>query len=155
LVVLRTFSKAMSMAGLRAGYLLAAPALVREVSKAKLPYNLNFVTETVAAEVLRRRSLLEPQVEAIRAERDRLYAALAEMSGLTVYPSEANFILFRVVADGLDHRTLFDRLLAEFGVLVRDVSAYPMLDGCLRVNAGTPEENDVFLAGMAAILPSG
>jgi histidinol-phosphate/aromatic aminotransferase/cobyric acid decarboxylase-like protein len=60
-----------------------------------------------------------------------------------------------VVADGLDHRTLFDRLLAEFGVLVRDVSAYPMLDGCLRVNAGTPEENDVFLAGMAAILPSG
>src|SRR5690606_28411522 len=69
LIVLRTFSKAMSLAGMRAGYLLGHPALVEQIAKAKLPYNLNFVTETVAAELLRQRHLLQPQVEAVREER--------------------------------------------------------------------------------------
>ncbi len=65
LVVLRTFSKAMALAGLRAGYLLGHPALVAEVNKAKLPYNVNFFTESAAAEVLRRRELLQPQIASI------------------------------------------------------------------------------------------
>lgn len=155
LIVLRTFSKALALAGLRAGYLLGHPELVREVSKAKLPYNLNFVTESVAAEVLRNRHLLAPQVETIRHERDRILAGLGALPALTVYPSAANFVLFRVDHPEIDHREVFRRLLEEHGVLVRDVSSYPMLERCLRVNAGTPEENDVFLAGMAAILGSG
>ncbi|HEX2095359.1 MAG TPA: aminotransferase class I/II-fold pyridoxal phosphate-dependent enzyme, partial [Longimicrobiaceae bacterium] len=75
-VVLRTFSKAMALAGLRAGYLLGDPALVAEVNKAKLPYNINFFSEVAAAEVMRARELLAPQVEAIRRERDRLYEGL-------------------------------------------------------------------------------
>jgi histidinol-phosphate aminotransferase len=152
LVVLRTFSKAMSMAGLRAGYMLAQPALTTEVSKAKLPYNLNFVTETVAAEVLRHRALLRPQVAIIRVERDRLYAGLVAIPGLTVFPSDANFILFRVDLAGMDHRTLFRRLLDDYGILVRDVSRYVMLDRCLRVNAGTPQENDAFLEAVGEIM---
>jgi histidinol-phosphate aminotransferase len=152
LVILRTFSKAMAMAGLRAGYLLAHPDLAREVSKAKLPYNLNFVTETVAAEVLRNRSALDGQITAIRAERDRLITKLGEMEGVRVFPSDANFVLFRVERRDLDHRDVFARLLSERGVLVRDVSGYPMLEGCLRVSAGTPEENGEFLAGMRDIL---
>ncbi len=152
LIVLRTFSKAMSMAGLRAGYLLAHPDLVREISKAKLPYNLNFVTETVAAEVLRHRGLLQPQVEIVRSERDRIIEELGAIAGLTVFPSAANFILFRVERPGLEHTEVFRRLLDEFGVLIRDVSAYPMLEKCLRVNAGSPEENTVFLEAMRAIV---
>jgi len=155
LIVLRTFSKAMSLAGLRAGYLLGHPELVRELSKAKLPYNLNFVTETVAAEVLRNRALMQPQIEEIRRGRDRIAEGLAAMRGLRVYPSEANFILFRVEVEEMDHREVFTRLLEEHGVLIRDVSMYPMLDGCLRVNAGTPEENEAFLRGMEAILAGG
>jgi histidinol-phosphate aminotransferase len=151
LIVLRTFSKAMSMAGLRAGYLLAHPELTREISKAKLPYNLNFVTETVAAEVLRNRELLLPQVEIIRSERDRIVRELDRVDGLRVFPSSANFILFRVERDGLEHTAVFRRLLDEFGVLIRDVSAYPMLERCLRVNAGSPEENTVFLDGIREI----
>lgn len=152
LVILRTFSKAMSLAGLRAGYLLAQPVLVREIAKAKLPYNLNFVTAAVAAEVLRSRHLFEAQVARIRTERDRMVEAMATMPGIRVFPTAANFILFRVIRDDLDHRLLFQRLLEDHGVLVRDVSGYAMLERCLRVNAGTPEENDAFLGGLRGLL---
>ncbi|MDQ3388647.1 MAG: histidinol-phosphate transaminase [Gemmatimonadota bacterium] len=151
-VVLRTFSKARAMAGLRAGYLLAHAALAAEVSKAKLPYNINFFTEIAAAEVFRARALLEPQVEAIRATRDRLSAALGEISAIRVFPTAANFVLFRVERAGISHTEVFDRLLREHGILVRDVSGYPMLDGCLRVNAGTPEETEAFLSALRSIL---
>lgn len=152
LVILRTFSKALSLAGLRAGYLLAHPQLAAEIAKAKLPYNINFITETVAAEVLRSRALLQPRVDELRRERDRMIAEMRATAGIRVYPSDANFILFRVERDDLDQRVVFHRLLEEYGVLVRDVSGYPMLERCLRVNAGTPEENDVFLRGLREIL---
>ena len=154
-VVLRTFSKAMAMAGLRAGYLLGDPALAAEVHKAKLPYNINFFTEVAAAEVLRGREQLEPLVAAIRAERDRLHEGLRAIPGLRVFPSAANFVLFRVEKPGLTHARLFERLLDEHGILVRDVSKYPMLAGCLRVNAGTPEETGEFLDATRAIVTEG
>ena len=155
LVVLRTYSKAMALAGLRAGYMLADPRLVTEVNKAKLPYNVNFFTEAVAAEVLRSRELLQPQIDGIREQRDRIVAELGRLPGLRVFPSEANFVLFRVDGERLDHRGVFERLLERHGVLVRDVSAYPMLERCLRVNAGTPEETTAFLAAMAGIMDGG
>jgi len=145
MVILRTFSKAMAMAGLRAGYMLAHPALVAEVNKGKLPYNVNFFTEAAAAEVLRARHLLAAQVEKIRTSRDHLLEGLRAIPGLRVFPSEANFVLFRVETERLDHGAVFQSLLREHGILIRDVSSYPMLQGCLRVNAGTPEETDAFL----------
>ncbi|MBV9773863.1 MAG: histidinol-phosphate transaminase [Gemmatimonadetes bacterium] len=154
-VVLRTFSKAMALAGLRAGYLLGDPALVTEVNKAKLPYNINFFTEVAAAEVLRAADLLEPQIEAIRRERDRLYEGLRQIPGIRAFPSGANFVLFRVEREGLIHTRVFDRLLEEHGILVRDVSKYPMLAGCLRVNAGTPEETGEFLEALRDIVTGG
>lgn len=152
LLVLRTFSKAMALAGLRAGYLLGDPAVVEQVNKAKLPYNINFYTEAIAAELLRAKDELQPHVDEMRAERARLEQGLRGLRGIRVYPSESNFVLFRVTSPGLDHRVVFERLLKEQGVLIRDVSKYPMLERCLRVNAGTPEENDTFLRGMAVIL---
>lgn len=155
LVVLRTFSKAMAMAGLRAGYMLAHPALAAEVNKAKLPYNVNFYTEVAAAEALRSRALLAPMVEEMRSERDRLFRELQSIPGLRVYPSAANFVLFRVTSPKVDHVEVFSRLLHDHGVLVRDVSRYPLLERCLRVNAGTPEENDVFLAALREIMEEG
>ena len=148
LILLRTFSKAMALAGLRAGYLLAAPELTREVNKAKLPYNINFFSELAAAEVLRSRDLLDSQIREIREQRDRLYAGLAAMPEVHAYPSEANFVLFRV----RNHKQVFARLLEEHGILVRDVSSYPMLDECLRVNAGTPDETGEFLAALPRCL---
>src|SRR5690606_37396958 len=145
LVVLRTFSKAMALAGLRAGYMVADPRLVREVNKAKLPYNINFFTEAVAAEVLRSRELLRPQIEMMREQRTRTERALQALPGVRVFHSEANFVLFRVESDRIDNRGVFERLLEGCGILIRDVSAYPMLEGCLRVNAGSPEETGAFL----------
>jgi histidinol-phosphate aminotransferase len=152
IVVLRTFSKAMAMAGLRAGYLLAHPALAAEVHKAKLPYNINFFTEVAAAEVLRGRALLAESVENIREQRDRLLREMAEVPGIRVYDSAANFVLFRVLSPRITHTRLFERLLGEHGILVRDVSKYAMLDGCLRVNAGTPDETGEFLDALRTIM---
>jgi histidinol-phosphate aminotransferase len=152
LVVLRTFSKAMAMAGLRAGYMLAHPALAAEVNKAKLPYNINFFTEVAAAEVLRARHLLEPGVAKLREERDRLIREMGAIPGLRVFPSAANFWVFRVESANITHTRLFERLLDEYGILIRDVSKYPMLENCLRVNVGSPEENDELLGAVRAIM---
>jgi len=152
LVVLRTFSKAMAMAGLRAGYLLGDPALVEQIDKAKLPYNVNFFTESAAAAVLRRRDLLAPQVARIREERDRLERGMRALPGIHTFPSAANFLLFRVTTPETDHREVFRRLLEEHGILVRDVSRYPMLERCLRVNAGTHDETGAFLDALRAIM---
>jgi histidinol-phosphate aminotransferase len=152
LVVLRTFSKAMAMAGLRAGYMLAHPALAAEVHKGKLPYNINFFTEVAAAEVLDGRALLEPNVGRMREQRDRLLAEMASVPGIHVYPSAANFVLFRVQSPRITHTALFQRLLDEHGILVRDVSKYPMLERCLRVNAGTSDETGAFLDALRQIM---
>ena len=81
--------------------------------------------------------------------------ALAEMArvpGIHVYGSAANFILFRVTSGAITHTELFRRLLDEHGILVRDVSKYPMLDRCLRVNAGTEEETTAFLDALGSIM---
>ncbi|MET0648394.1 MAG: histidinol-phosphate transaminase [Pyrinomonadaceae bacterium] len=146
LAVFRTFSKAMALAGLRVGYLLAAPELAREVSKAVLPYNLNAFSQTaaeVAVELYE--TELRPTVERIVAERGRLYAELQHIEGLAPVPSCANFM---VVRSSIEPRRVYDELLEGHGVLIRDVSGYPMLGEYFRVSVGTPDENDRLLEGL-------
>jgi histidinol-phosphate aminotransferase len=145
LVVLRTFSKAMAMAGLRVGYLLADPALVREVNKARLPYNLNFVSQAAALAVLEDPALMRESVERIVTARQELFRRLAHVAGVRPYPSHANFILFEL--EEADPRAVFESVWKR-GVLVRDVSAYPRLGRCLRVSVGSDEENEAFLAAL-------
>jgi histidinol-phosphate aminotransferase len=150
LIVLRTFSKAMAMAGLRVGYLLGHPALVEQVSKAKLPYNLNIFSMAAAEAAVEHFDLLKPQIELLICERQRVFEQLQRIPGVKAYPSEANFIAFKTEAPAA---AVFDALLAE-GVLVRDVSRYPMLDKFLRVSIGSPEENDQFLRTLAKFMGS-
>jgi histidinol-phosphate aminotransferase len=145
LIVLRTFSKAMALAGLRVGYLLASPELVREIDKARLPYNLNFLSQAAALAALAEWPALERRVEAIVEAREGLLHALYRIPGIKPYPSRANFVLFEV--SGSDPRTVFESLYKR-GVLVRDVTSYPRLSRCLRVSVGTPEENEAFLGGL-------
>ena len=148
LVVLRTFSKAMAMAGLRVGYLLAAPELAQEISKAVLPYNLNAMSQT-AAEVAVEMYTAEllPQVQRIISERERLYDNLNRVEGLTPVRSHANFM---VVRSALAPKQIFAELLSR-DILIRDVSGYPMLSEYFRVSIGTPEENDLLIEALREI----
>jgi histidinol-phosphate aminotransferase len=149
LVVLRTFSKAMAMAALRVGYLLAPPELVQEITKAVLPYNLNAFSQTaaeVAIEMFEAR--LKPLVEAICAERDRLFVELASIPGLIPIQSWANFM---VVRSNKEPKRVFAELL-ETDILIRDVSGYPMLKDYFRVSVGTPEENDLLIWSLREVL---
>ncbi|MDR7434750.1 MAG: histidinol-phosphate transaminase [Armatimonadota bacterium] len=146
--VIRTFSKAFSLAGARVGWIMANSQIIAEVSKVLPPYNLDLFAQTTAIVALEHRDLLEKHVRVILRERDRVFAALSQMEGVHPYPSEANFILFRT---RLPAQEVFDRLL-ERGILVRDVSSYPLLEGCLRVTIGRPQENDLFLEALEEIL---
>jgi histidinol-phosphate aminotransferase len=144
LVVLRTFSKAMSMAGLRFGYMMAHPEIAREIYKSKLPYNVNIFTLAAAEIILEKNDVLNRGIAALVRERDRVFAELQKRPAIRPFPSKANFILLKT---GRPPRELFDALYKQ-GVLIRDVSAYPLLEQCLRVSIGTPEENDRFLAAL-------
>jgi histidinol-phosphate aminotransferase len=148
LAVFRTFSKAMGLAALRVGYLLAAPELAREVGKAVLPYNLNAFSQTaaeVAVELYE--AELKPNVHRIVAERERLYEELRNIQGLAPVRSHANFM---VVRSTIEPKRVFRELLAR-DILVRDVSSYPMLSEYFRVSTGTPEENDKLVAALKEI----
>jgi len=148
LIVLRTFSKAMALAGLRIGYLLAEPDLVREIRKAVLPYNLNCLSQ-IAAEVAieNYESELLPLVKQILAERERLFSELSGIEGLTPVRSKGNFMVVKSVRDPTQ---IFAELLQR-DILVRDVSSYPMLHDYFRVSVGRPEENDRLLKELRAI----
>lgn len=148
LIVLRTFSKAMAMAGLRVGYLLAHPELVQEISKAKLPYNLNIFSMAAAEAAVEQFDLLKPQINLLIEERERLYGLMSRIPGVRAYPSQANFIAFETALAPAD---VFSSLYAE-GILVRDVSRYPMLGKFLRVSVGSLSENDQFLAALKKTL---
>jgi histidinol-phosphate aminotransferase len=151
LVVLRTFSKAMSLAGLRFGYALAHPAVAAEIAKAKLPYNVNRLTLAAAHAALDAGPLLEERTRAVRESRDRLFERLRALPGLRVFPSAANFVLVRCVAR--PGSEVFRRLVEEHGVLVRDVSrGGPGLENCLRITAGTREDVEAVVAALGAIL---
>ncbi len=148
LAVFRTFSKAMGMAALRVGYLLASAALAREVGKAVLPYNLNAFSQTAAEVAVEMyEESLRPTVRRIVEERERLYEALRNIEGLAPVASHANFM---VVRSSIEPRAVFRELLAR-DILVRDVSGYPMLKDFFRVSVGAPEENDKLIAALAEI----
>jgi histidinol-phosphate aminotransferase len=145
LVVSRTMSKAFGMAGLRLGYLAADPAVVDALQLVRLPYHLSSLTQAAARTALAHTPALLATVEAVKAERDRIVAALPGM-GLTSVPSDANFVLFGRFADA---RAAWQALL-DRDVLVRDVG----LPGWLRVTAGTPEETDAFLTALGEVAPA-
>jgi histidinol-phosphate aminotransferase len=152
-LVMRTFSKAMGLAGLRVGYLVGAPALIAEIEKARLPFLVDRLGEAVALELLARPALVRGHVDVLLAERERLMEEMAEM-GVETVPSAANFFLFRTHLPAAELRAG----LAARGVLVRDMSGYPELaaqaglPGWTRVSVGSPDENRAFRAALAGVL---
>ncbi len=144
LVIMRTLSK-IGLAALRLGFLVADPEIIVEVNKVRLPFNVNALSQQIAIAALKGAKGLNSAIRSIVSERERLFIAMEKMEGITPFPSEANFILFRTEdADGLYRRLL------KRGILVRNMN--DGLKGCLRVTVGTPAENAVFLKALRAAL---
>ncbi|MGA7162135.1 MAG: histidinol-phosphate transaminase [Bacteroidota bacterium] len=148
LIILRTFSKAFSMAGLRVGYLLARPALCAELLKPKIPFSVNAFSASVAIKLMQRKEIIDERIAFIKNQKKHLFDTLRSFKGVDVFSSDTNFLIFRTRHEA---STLFQRLLQR-NVLVRDVSSYPMLERTLRVNAGTEQENQTFLTVLQEIL---
>jgi histidinol-phosphate aminotransferase len=144
LLVSRTYSKVWSLAALRLGFAVGPEAVIAELEKVVLPYHLSAPTQIAGTEALRFDDEMRTRVRTLVEERHRLAAALTRLPRLTVFPSGANFVLVRV--DG-DAHALWQRL-ADRGVLVRDFSKWPRLEGCLRITVGTGEENDALLGAL-------
>ena len=150
LVVVRTFSKTWSMAACRLGYLIADPAVVRACALAALPYHLDAMTQAAGRLALRHEAEMRRRVALLVEERGRMAAAMSELA-VQVWPSDANFLLFRPGAK--DAGAVWQDLLEE-SVLVRDCTTWPGVEGCLRVTVGTPEENSRFLDALRRSLES-
>lgn len=146
LVIVRTLSKAFRLAGLRLGYLLGPAWVVEDLQKVRLPYHLDAVKQIAGIVALEQEAAFLEHRRRIATERERVAAALSQRSGVEVFPSAANFVLVRTGVDDL-----FGQLLAH-GVLVRDFSTKPRLEGCVRVTIGTEAENDAFLAALDRVL---
>ncbi len=148
LLVMRTVSK-MGLAGLRLGFLTGPPTWLDEFDKVRLPYNINVLTQVSAEFALSHKSVFDEQTRLIRSERERLAAALAGLPGVTVFPSQANFILIRTPPGRAG--AWLDGLKAR-GVLIKNMhGAHPLLTDCLRLTVGTPEENDRLVAALKAL----
>lgn len=143
LVVSRTMSKAFAFAGVRLGYAVAHPALVDALRLVRLPYHLSALTQAAACAALAHAPALLANVDRLVAERDRMSEALRAL-GFSVVPSDSNFLLFGGIAEP---HALWQDLL-DRGVLIRDIG----IPGHLRVNAGTVEETDAFVAAVRGCL---
>jgi len=144
LLIMRTLSK-VGLAGLRVGFLIGDDEIINEVNKVRLPFNLNSVSQAVAADALKNKKRLRSHIKSIVSERDKLFKEMERIGTIHPYPSEANFILFRVQEPDRIYKGLMKR-----GVLIRNINS--VIRGCLRVTVGTPYENRTFLNALKRVL---
>ncbi len=149
LLVMRTLSK-QGLAGLRLGVLAGEPAWLNEFNKVRLPYNIGSLTQASAEFALKHQVVLDEQAAKIRRDREALFNELVELPAVRVWPSVANFILFR--PERRPAPAVF-AVLKEHKVLVKNLDGgHPALAGCLRVTVGAPEENARFLDALKKAL---
>lgn len=147
LLLMRTLSK-LGLAGLRLGLLIGRPEWLSQLEKLRLPYNVGIVTQLIAERVLQHHDILLQQAAAIRIERAAMSERLAALGGIDVFPTDANFILFRV-----NQASQVFQALKKRGILIKNLDGtHPLLKNCLRVTVGTPNENTQFLGALQALL---
>lgn len=147
LLLMRTLSKS-GLAGLRLGLLIGRPEWLIQLEKVRLPYNIGIMTQLIAEKVLHHTAVLSEQAEAIKSERTKMSAFLGTIAKIEVYPSDANFILFRIHAASQIFQALKKRK-----ILIKNLDGtHPLLENCLRVTVGTPDENSQFCATFHTIL---
>lgn len=146
LIILKTLSK-IGMAGLRVGYLIASEEIINILHKVRLPYNSNSLSQAAAKVILENNDIVESQIQQIIKGREFLREELGKLqddAGITPFPSDANFILFKTEKDA----DVIHRKLTEEGVLVRNLNSDGPLKNCLRVTVGQPEENKAFIKAL-------
>jgi histidinol-phosphate aminotransferase len=149
LLVMRTLSK-LGLAGLRLGFIAGHAAIIEQLDKLRLPYNINVLTQASCLFALSQTNLFEPQTQTICQQRTLLLVQLNELDGITAYPSAANFILFRTPSGQADR--IFAGLKQQ-GILIKNLSPQAgLLKDCLRVTIGRPEENQAFLSALVKTL---
>ncbi|MGB9597695.1 MAG: histidinol-phosphate transaminase [Candidatus Poribacteria bacterium] len=144
LVILRTFSKAFGLAGLRVGYMIAGKEIIDQILKVKMVFNINSLSQKIALILLKYKDQMSNLIQEIIKERERLASMLDRINWIKRYHSDANFILFRTEYDS---EKVFDKLLSK-GILVRAFSDKGLLENCLRVTIGKPEEDDLFISAL-------
>ncbi len=146
LLILRTLSKC-GLAGLRVGALVGRLDWIREINKVRLPYNLNTLSQASALFMLGHARVLEEQIARICADRERLAESLGALPQIKIWPSQTNFLTLE--NKGCDD--LADRLKQK-GILIKDLTGvHPLVQGCIRVTVGTPEENKTFLQALISV----
>ena len=143
LIVVKTMSKAFSMAGIRTGYLIANEELVKTIEKVRPPYNLNSISALLATKALKQKDKMLSYVENLKVEREKIYEKLLDM-GVKAYKSGANFVFFSSKVDNLAEK------LIDNDVLIRKFGG--KLDNYYRVTVGSPKENEAFLDAMKKIV---
>jgi histidinol-phosphate aminotransferase len=151
LAVLRSFSKAFGLAGLRLGYLVSSKPVIKYVQRVMGPFNVNSVTQQATVLALQKWSYFKEKIDLVVNERDWLIKNLIQIIGVKPYPSDANFILFKVTKDDLNSATLTERM-ENRNVLVKDRGHLPLLENCIRVTVGTRDMNETFVSALQASL---
>lgn len=153
LLILRTFSKAWGLAGLRLGYMVGNEGVITYLNKIKLPYNVNSLSQSLGIRALDNVERMTEVVSQVLDARAWLEKGLKNL-GLEVFPSEANFLTVRVGGSGCgDLASRVVRILAEReGIVVRDFSSRSRLKNCFRVTVGTPKQNELLIQSLTSIL---
>lgn len=144
LLIMRTLSK-IGLAALRVGFLIGKPEIINEINKVRLPFNVNSYSQAIALRILKEKGLIEKVIKMIVSEREKLSAAMSMIEGVKPYPSEANFILFKVNNPEKVYNSLLKR-----GILIRNMGS--QVKASLRVTVGTKKENSLFLNTLKDIL---
>lgn len=148
LIILRTFSKAFSIAGLRAGYILGNPEIIKIIENSKPPFSVNSFTISALKFLLKRREYVKVFVEKIKEEREKVFAALKEIDSVKAFSSSGNFILFEL---DQNNTSIVYEEMERRGVLLRKLDS-PRLKNCLRVTIGREKENKKFIKELKEVL---
>lgn len=146
--ILKTFSKAFSLAGMRIGYIISSREIISNLIKVKLPYNVNIASQELAKICLENEKEFEQNVKELVSGRQFIFDELSRTEGVTPYPSGANYVFFKLQEDT---KEIFEGLIGK-GILVRPFFDDKRISNCLRVTVGTMEQNEQFLKGLDAEL---
>lgn len=147
LIVMRTFSKAFGMAALRLGYLLGQPSTIELLNRARQPFNVNTLTQRAGSLALNYLDQYQVQIDTLIEETQKIYESLKNISGVRVFPTRSNFVLFQPARP----EQVYQELL-QHGFLIRYMGELPVIGKALRLSVGLPEENQRLVNALQKIL---